>query len=127
MKTLVSTLICIIFLMPWYNLSAQDEQSCIIQGTIKDSLTKETLVGVNVYIKDNQKGTITDSKGFFRLKLNKGDYTIVISYVGYKQKELAIKANKDYSLEIFLSQDITNLEEVKITGQRRFFGNMDYG
>jgi TonB-linked SusC/RagA family outer membrane protein len=127
MKTLFSTLICIILLTPWNNLSAQDEQYYIIRGTVKDSLTKETLVGVNVYLKDSLKGTITDSKGFFSLKLNEGNYTIVISYVGYRQKELAIKADRDYSLEIFLSQQVTSLEEVKITGQRRFFGNMDYG
>ncbi len=98
-----------------------------ISGTIKDSLTNENLIGVNVYIKDTQKGTITDPEGFYSLTLNEGEYTIAISYIGYEQKEITISLNKNYNLEILLNQDVTKLEEVKITAQRRFFGNMDYG
>lgn len=113
-------------------LCAQNEDGVIqssfkIQGKVKDSETDETLVGVNVYLKDTQYGTVTDSKGIYLLSAAAGDYILVFSYIGYVPKEIAIELNKELTLNVSLTPSKTAIEEVQITSQRKFFGNMDYG
>ena len=61
-----------------------------INGTIIDSLSKESLAYVSVYISSVAdgtviKGVITDEKGYFEIsKIIAGDYSITIQYMGYK-------------------------------------------
>ena len=98
-----------------------------IQGNIYDSITNEVLIGVNVFFKDSQKGTVTNHNGFYAIEVMPGKYILVISYIGYQQKEIEITADRNQSINIFLVPEITHLEEVKITAQRKFFGNMEYG
>jgi TonB-linked SusC/RagA family outer membrane protein len=56
-----------------------------VEGTVKDARTGETLVGVTVFIKGTQAGTITDSFGNYRLESAELTNQSVIqwSYVGY--------------------------------------------
>ena len=46
-----------------------------ITGVVKDSKTKETLVGVNIVV-NTKTGTITDIDGKYKFNLPKGKYTI---------------------------------------------------
>ncbi len=58
-------------------------QTGIIKGTIADAVTKETLIGANVYnLVDKSNGTTTDIDGKFELKTSIGIQQIVISYTG---------------------------------------------
>ena len=98
-----------------------------ITGLVSDSLTGETLIGVNIYLEDTRFGTVSDTKGNFSLEAPGENYTLVFSYIGYKQKEIPLKLNRDLTLEISLSPAETEIEEVTVTAQRKFFGNMDYG
>jgi TonB-linked SusC/RagA family outer membrane protein len=98
-----------------------------IRGKVSDAETGETLVGVNVYLKDTQYGVITDSKGFYTLSAPAGDYVLTFSYIGYQAKEMTVKLNKDLTVDVLLAPSSTAIEEVQVTSQRRFFGNMDYG
>ncbi|MCB2219334.1 MAG: TonB-dependent receptor [Bacteroidetes bacterium] len=54
-----------------------------IKGVIKDSQTRETLIGANVVIDGTTEGTSTDLNGRFKLDKAPGDYTINITYTGY--------------------------------------------
>ena len=49
----------------------------IVSGNITDAATGEPLIGASVYVKDSQKGAITDVDGNFHLTLDKGSYVIV--------------------------------------------------
>jgi TonB-linked SusC/RagA family outer membrane protein len=110
-----------------FRLPAQDKENFIISGEVRDSITGETLAGVNIFLKDAQKGIVTDVQGQFSLKLKSGKYVLEISYVGYIPKELEINADHDQIFQLVLKPVITELGEVKITGQKKFFGNMEYG
>ncbi len=101
--------------------------SFTIQGKVWDSISSETLIGVNIFLKDTKYGTVSDANGNFTLEAPEGNYTLVFSYIGYNQKEVPLKLNIDLDLEISLSPAETEIEEVTVTAQRKFFGNMDYG
>ena len=58
-----------------------------IKGVVKDSETKEPLIGASVQIDGTTVGTITDLDGSFVLNGVKGETTIVVSYVSYITKK----------------------------------------
>lgn len=83
----------------------------IIKGKIT-STENEILEGASVYVNNTTIGTITNNKGEFQLKIKKGNYTLVVSYLGYETKQLPIKNNQVNFLNISLSPAINILTEV---------------
>ncbi|WP_421919292.1 SusC/RagA family TonB-linked outer membrane protein [Marinifilum sp.] len=83
-----------------------------ITGKIKDAETGEELVGVTIRIKGTTDGTISDINGDYSF-LAYPNSTIQFSYIGYVVKEEDV--NERNSINISLSQDITNLDEVVVT------------
>lgn len=78
----------------------------------------ETLVGANVYVKDDPvKGTTTNAYGFYSLSLQPGAYIIVYSYLGYSDREEIIDlTSSDIEYAVDLSQG-TTLEEVVVVAE----------
>src|SRR5271157_2221019 len=57
----------------------------ILEGKVRDKLTKELLPSVNVMIIGSSIGTATDDKGNFRISnIRAGDYDVRFSVIGYK-------------------------------------------
>lgn len=99
-----------------YTLQAQNNYK--ISGYIFEKEHKEPLAGATIFIKNTQKGTTSDAKGFFEINnLSAGNYAVVFSYLGYKTKveKVKISENKTTLLNIKLEEDTENLEEVVIT------------
>ena len=91
-------------------------QSIVIEGTIKDANDKEVLPYASIFLKKNYFGTISNTKGDFKIVIppeNKAD-SLVISYIGYKEQTYSISEINE-PLEIYLEQDQTSLNEVVIT------------
>jgi len=120
-------IMCLILSLVSSLLFAQNKNTYTIQGKVKDSVNGEMLIGASVFIKNTQIGNVTDTRGMFSIKLKPGKYILVISYIGYTPKEFEFTADKDKIFNISLVPATTALEEVKITAQHKFFGNMEYG
>ena len=58
-------------------------QSYILSGKVVDK-NNESLPGATILVKENKLGTSTDFDGVFNVKLTKGNYTIQVSFIGYK-------------------------------------------
>lgn len=111
----------LIFLIGFINLSySQEEKSTLIYGTIMiDSIPLEN---VHVINKNTSIGTITNSKGEFKIPVLKND-TLFVSHINIKNKEISI------SEEIFSSKKITLhigsasfvLDEITIKKRRSIF------
>lgn len=56
----------------------------IISAKVVDKNTLDPLVGANVFLEDNQTGTITDSNGKFSIAVTSESSRISISYIGYE-------------------------------------------
>lgn len=99
-----------------------------VKGRVLDKQGNDALQFVNVTVNDALtgkmiKGAITDVKGSFNIQgLSYGDYTLNISYVGYKTTTKKFSLSKDNRQEnypvIYLAEDSKILKEVEITGQR---------
>jgi iron complex outermembrane receptor protein len=97
-------------------------QNGTVTGTIKDN-NQTPLFGVNVLVKSTTKGTQTDENGDFEISnLENGDFTILISYLGFKTREVSISIsnNQNIKLEtITLYEGNEILSEVIVQGERR--------
>lgn len=105
----------LLLLMTTAALSAQ--QRFTLSGYVKDESTGETLIGANVYVKDNPlKGAATNAYGFYSLTLEAGQHTIVYSYLGFtdQEKTIDLRANKTMTVE--MTEGVA-LEEVVVTAE----------
>ncbi|MFD1016622.1 TonB-dependent receptor domain-containing protein [Winogradskyella rapida] len=97
-------------------------QSASLSGKVTDN-DQTPLIGVNVIIKNSTKGIQTYENGTFKLdNLATGSYTLSISYVGFKTKEIdfSLSADQDLSLEtITLYEGNEILEEVVLDVNRK--------
>lgn len=105
---------------------SQPKGNSKITGTITDSLTAEPVAYSTVSLINRETGKVTDGtmaddKGEFTLiQVAAGEYTVLISFVGYEDKRIPdIKIVKGKNTElgnILLQVNARTLEEVKITG-----------
>ena len=80
---------------------------------MKDT-TGEPIIGASIVEKGNTtNGTITDLDGNFSLKVP-ANATVVISYIGMKTQEIAIKGKS--KIDVTLSDDAKALDEVVVIG-----------
>ena len=110
MKNMRITLLCLLVTMISFSISAQN---VTVKGTVKDK-TGETVIGASVVQKGNTgNGTITDIDGNFTLSVP-NNTTLIISYVGMKTQEVALKGKKQ--INVVLEDDAQALDEVVVIG-----------
>ena len=91
-----------------------------IQGVVKDSISHDALVGADVFLVGTSLGAAVDINGEYQItKIPSGKYTVQISYLGYKAKELKVNVQNEKTIElnVQLSPDVVVGEEVVVTGQ----------
>lgn len=111
----VITLVTLFFTI---NTKTVFTQNYTISGIIKDASTNETAVGATVYAKETLQGTSTNEKGYFTLTLPKGTYTIIISYIGYKEIEIPIELNKNIKLNEKIEPTAITKEAFEVVGEK---------
>jgi len=95
------------------------QEKFTLSGTIADLKTKETLIGVNVFILETKTGITTNEYGFYSITLPKGEYTISISYVGYQVIEEKVSLNSNIKKNILISESSQLLKEVVIVDNKK--------
>lgn len=97
-----------------FSLSAQ--VTFTLDGTVKDLYTGRPMPSVNVYVQEIQKGTLTDTAGYFAIKnLKKGYYTLVLTRVGYKRVTRKVQLFKDIYFPIKMEEQAIVFEAQEIT------------
>lgn len=85
----------------------------VVEGVITDQ-EGAPLIGVNIQVKDSNKGTATDFDGKFVLEDIEEDAILVISYIGYQTQEVVVDGQEQ--LEIVMISDSQMLDEVVVVG-----------
>ncbi|OIQ16303.1 TonB-dependent receptor [Lacinutrix sp. MedPE-SW] len=106
-------LLILLFCFNISSLIAQEKFT--LSGTVFEENSNETLIGVNILFPNENTGTITNEYGFYSITLPKGNYSIVLSYVGYLNKTVAITLDKNLKQNFTLTESSESLDEVIIT------------
>jgi iron complex outermembrane receptor protein len=95
-------------------------QNSLVHGTVTDETTGETMPFVNIGIKGESTGTFSDSNGLYQIQLSKGEYTLVISCVGYDRQErhLVCDGRSDILLNFEMSPTAQELSTVVVAGSK---------
>lgn len=94
----------------------------VLTGVITDKATKEGLIGATVLLIGTYKGAATDMNGKFTISgIKPGDYSVRVSYVGYKEKifnGIRIPKEGSVTLNTALEEQTNELESVEIIGEK---------
>ena len=101
-----------------YNCYCQQTAKFTISGFVKDATSGEYLMGANVYIKENMKGTQTNQYGYFSLTLDKGTYTFIVSFMGFNNDTEKINLNQNLKINTSLQEKVITKKELVITGEK---------
>lgn len=105
----------IIILLSAASAYPQGQGATILSGKIL-STEKETVDFATVYLKGTNYGGTTDQEGIYQLKAPAGDYTLVISAIGYKTVEKTVKlvAGERSKQNITITPHTEQLDEVVV-------------
>lgn len=84
-----------------------------ITGKITDE-NNNPLAGVTVQVKGTTATAVSGSDGTFTINVDKGDETLVFTYVGYTPRE--VRLDKQTTISIALAQSNRTLEDVVVVG-----------
>ncbi len=87
-----------------------------ITGTVADERTGEKLPSATIQIEDTYRGTITNNEGNFSITVDELPVTLVIRYIGYESKRLEISTDTHLPVVAELSESVTELGEIVVTG-----------
>lgn len=93
------------------------QQKYTLSGSVTDASSGEDLTGATVIAVGSNKGTATNSYGFYSISLPEGDITIRVSFIGYNTFETKASLNKDISLNIELEPSVQALGEVVVSSE----------
>ncbi len=93
--------------------SVQQDQTIKVSGQVVDQ-SGEPLIGATIRLKGAQSGVVTDFDGNFEISAP-ANGTLVVSYVGYKDREIAVRGRAILNA-IELESDAMMLEQVVVVG-----------
>ncbi|KAA6436690.1 SusC/RagA family TonB-linked outer membrane protein [Dyadobacter flavalbus] len=83
-----------------------------VNGVVRDK-NGQPLPGVNIIVKNSQKGTSTNADGAFSISVDSENDVLVFSFIGYKTQQFVVGNQKE--LAITLQEDTNVLDEVVVT------------
>ena len=91
-----------------------------LTGKVTGSETGQPLVGANVIVEGSNKGGATDVNGYFKISgLQRGNYTVIASFIGYESKKSNVVVGSDnVNLNFSLNSSSVDVASVSVVGSR---------
>lgn len=96
--------------------SRDGKKTFVVNGYVTDE-EGETLLGASVFDNKNFLGTVTNSYGFFSLRLPEGVISLKASYVGYNEETKGFILKSDTTVTFSL-QSSTFLDEIYVDAEK---------
>ncbi len=103
------------FLLLLISISAFSQHKTMISGKVL-STEKTTVDFATVYLKGTNYGGTTNEEGIYHLQVPAGEYTLVVSAIGYKTVEKPVKLMRGErtKMNVVISPQATELDEVVV-------------
>ena len=103
------------FLLLLISISAFSQHKTMISGKVL-STEKTTVDFATVYLKGTNYGGTTNEEGIYHLQAPAGEYTLVVSAIGYKTVENPVKLMRGErtKMNVVISPQATELDEVVV-------------
>ena len=91
------------------------QQTYTLSGTVFESSSNETLIGVNIIIPELKTGAMTNEYGFYSITLPEGEYQVQISYMGFQDMVRRIDLSENKRVNFMMEEEAEQLQEVVVT------------
>jgi len=108
MKKIFALLFCIAL------FSSMQAQNFTVKGKVTSPDDPDGIAGVNVAIKNSDKGVITDVNGNYFISVPSKESVLIFSFLGFLPKE--IKVGNQTNINVSMSTNATSLDEVVVVG-----------
>ncbi|WP_020533222.1 TonB-dependent receptor [Flexithrix dorotheae] len=109
------------------SLLLANDQPGVITGTVQSD-TGEPLVGITALLEGTSRGAVTDVNGHFEIKeVAAGNYTLVVSGIGYirQNQAITISSGQVLSLSFALKENTEVLSEVVVKSEKTAVGKLE--
>jgi hypothetical protein len=104
-----------------FNANAQDttksesaKGKATLSGTVVNEFSNETLIGATIVIPEANISLLTNTYGFYSITLPQGDYTIIISYLGFDNVQEKISLTQNTKRDFVMHENSKAIGEVVI-------------
>lgn len=105
--------ICLLWALIGFTPAYAQDNAIHVEGVVTDISTRETLIGVSVYPKNEPtKGTVTNIDGRYSLSVQKGT-VLIFSYIGYENTEIIANSER---VDVRLKEEVKALDEIVVIG-----------
>ena len=91
-------------------ITAQERK---VSGKVSSGEDGQPLIGVNVFVKGTDKGTVTNIDGLYNIGVGTGE-TLIFKYVGYTPQEIRVMS--DTTINVVMQPEVSSLDEVIVIG-----------
>ncbi len=99
-----------------YRRYSEENDLRILSGQVIDAMNGQKLPGVVIQVRGTDKAVMTDTAGYFALKVEPNKkLDLDFSYVGYEKTNVAVAGNQNH-LNVSMPQTVQALNDVVVTG-----------
>ncbi len=110
LNTILFTIVISIFIV-----KAVFPQDYFIRGSVNAAETNEALSYTNIRIDGTTQGTSSNKKGEYEIKIKKGKYKLIASYIGYLSDTILVDANRNLdNINFKLKESKIELPEIVV-------------
>lgn len=117
---IIGSIVSLLVLVCFTNTAwGQELAKAGISGSVSTS-AGEPLAGVSVVLREAQKGITTDAAGRYEINnVSPGDYTLLISFLGFEtqEKSISLKPSQTLELNVSLREKSFEMKGVEIIGK----------
>ena len=89
-----------------------------ISGNVSEKANGESMIGVTVYVDELKKGVSTNFYGFYSMTLPQGNYTILYSFIGFKEVVRTVELSQNTKINVELEEAVYVGPTVEIVGDQ---------
>ncbi len=117
--------ISLLTLLIIFSTTAFSQEKYTISGYVKDKRTGEAMIGATVYAEGLSVGTSANEYGYFSLTLPKGEYTIVISFIGYDNYTQKVILDKNIKINTELGESAEQMDVFEVVDEKEQKANVE--
>ena len=107
----LTVFISILFLLSFFTSPLNAEETLVV-GQVLNSTDRTPIPSVNISFKNSLTGVQTNEEGYFMIRTNDKQNTLLFSSVGFKNHEIRIKPGRSVGLQVEMQEQNTLLQEV---------------
>jgi len=94
-------------------------QKITLSGYVRDSTGNESIIGATILIKEKKITVQSNAYGFYSVSLPPGNYTVVVTHIGYATLLSSVDMNENKQMNFMLVPKVAETQEVIIRADKR--------